>query len=355
MGNKIRWKAAAVLLTVLLLISVIVVLNYATQIKELKQKIAGYEDIGNGIRRHGQLQVREGTLIDESGNPIQLQGISSHGLTWYPRHTNAGALNFWKEAGANVFRASMYSDQERGYIYYPEESSNYLYIAVENALACDMYAIIDWHILYDSNPLDHMDEAKVFFEDAASHYRNEPGIIYEICNEPNDDTTWDDITAYAKEIIPVIRKYAPASVIVVGMPNYCTDYEPVLNTPLEFDNIMYAFHQYVDGKGAPYDSYILEKMVENQMPVFVTEWGIGLGAQEGKEVNFTASDRFLDFLDKYNISWTVWSLSNMDNSHALIKAESREYGALSVEDLSEVGEYVYERLKASSPPIKTIY
>lgn len=321
----------------------------AEHIQELKRQLAYYEQPGDGILRHGKLRVEGSRLVDDSGEPLQLRGISSHGLTWYPRYTNASSLGFWKEAGANVFRASMYSDQDRGYVYYPEESSNYLYLAVENALAHDMYVIVDWHILYDANPLEHMEEAKEFFKDVVSHYGDNPGILYEICNEPNGDTTWEDITKYANEVIPLIRSYAPEAVILVGMPNFCTDFRSVLEHPLPYDNIMYTFHQYVSGDGDTYNAYALEKMLEHQLPIFVSEWGIGLGARELDGIDFHASEDFLNRLEEAGISWVVWSLSNSRQSHSLISPASPRYGNFSTKDLSEVGKYIYERLKKQTP------
>ena len=34
----------------------------------------------------------------------------------------------------------------------PVQSLNYLYMGIESALAADMYVIVDWHILKDSDP-----------------------------------------------------------------------------------------------------------------------------------------------------------------------------------------------------------
>ena len=69
-----------------------------------------------------------------------------------------------------------------------------------------MYVIIDWHIFSDNNPNNHKEEAKEFFTNISTKYRYIPNIIYEICNEPNGSTSWDDIKNYANEIVPIIRK-----------------------------------------------------------------------------------------------------------------------------------------------------
>ena len=81
------------------------------------------------------------------------------------------------------------------------QSLNYLYMGIESALAADMYVIVDWHILKDSDPNEYAEEAKEFFAEISDHYSGNPAILYEICNEPNGDTDWDDIVEYAEQII----------------------------------------------------------------------------------------------------------------------------------------------------------
>ena len=106
------------------------------------------------------------------------------------------------------------------------------------AAAADMYVIVDWHILKDGNPLDHIEEASEFFRMISEKYKDCPNILYEICNEPNGDTTWADIQSYAGEIIPIIRKQDPDSVILVGTPDFDRDLMVAARSPLPFDQVM---------------------------------------------------------------------------------------------------------------------
>ncbi|TDX10039.1 cellulase (glycosyl hydrolase family 5) [Petrotoga sibirica] len=72
----------------------------------------------------GALQVIEyngiKTLGDEEGNPIQLRGMSTHGLQWFPEILNENAFavlaNDWE---ANVIRLAMYVGED-GYATNPE-------------------------------------------------------------------------------------------------------------------------------------------------------------------------------------------------------------------------------------------
>ena len=102
----------------------------------------------------------------------------------------------------------MYSDDgngEGGYVQNPDLSWKLMQAAIENTLAADMYALVDWHMLGEQNPLNNVEKAKEFFSEVSALYGKKDGIIYEICNEPNGDTTWEDIVEYANQIIPVIR------------------------------------------------------------------------------------------------------------------------------------------------------
>lgn len=302
------------------------------------------------------LRVSEGVLKDNDGNTIALKGMSTHGLAWYPQYMNASAIKTLKEYGANVIRLAMYSDAYEGYLQEEESNYNYLRMGIENALAMDMFAIVDWHILEDSNPNDNKEKAIDFFEKISSLYGNNPGVIYEICNEPNGDTTWKDVVEYANEVIPIIRKNAPDSIIIVGTPRHSTDIESAMEQPLPYHNIMYTYHKYVDISGKEeLDVYWLDVAVEKQFPVFVSEWGMAYGEEsfyldkedidldkQWKEADLSYAKEFLEFLNKNNISWCGWSLSNSEEIHSAVNTYSEKISNWSKEDLTPGGKLMFE-------------
>ena len=140
----------------------------------------------------GRLHVEGTKLVDEAGQTAVLRGVSTHGLTWFPDFINKALFQqISQQWNANLIRLAMYSS-----LYCDgreEESLKLLREGIEAAIAADMYVIVDWHILEDGNPNDHLEEAKAFFGQIASEYADVPNLLFEICNEPNGGTGWTDI------------------------------------------------------------------------------------------------------------------------------------------------------------------
>ena len=284
------------------------------------------------------LAVTDGKLTDMKGRPVQLRGVSTHGIAWFPQYVNMEGVASLKEAGANVFRLAMYTDTENGYLADPEGNLALIRQGIEAAKEADMYVIIDWHILSDGDPLAHVEEAEGFFETISSEYGNDPLIIYEICNEPNN-TSWDNIKAYADRVIPVIRENAPDAVVIVGTPNYSSGIEYPMLDPLDQENILYAYHFYA-GEHLGYGSVIAA--LEQGLPVFVSEWGIG--ESMGRDAALSAAKDFAGWMNANDVSWCAWSLCNKEEPYSLISPSCSLTSGWSKDDLSDAGKVVFSML-----------
>ena len=290
------------------------------------------------------LRVSGGVLVDAKERPVTLRGMSTHGLGWYPRYLNAGAMKTLKQYGANVIRLAMYTETSSGYLEEPR-NLDFVYIGIENAIAENLYVIVDWHILSDGNPLTHMEEAIAFFSEISERYGQTPNILYEICNEPNGDTTWEDIAAYAAMVIPAIRKNAPEAVVLVGTPNYSSRLRDAMASPLPFSNLLYSCHKYIDVSPEAEDSqeYWLRKAVETGFPVFVTEWGIN--GSEGENMDLANARQFVKFLNENQISWCGWVLSNAEEIHGTISPDSDKLSGWGWEDLTPGGRLMFSSFR----------
>ncbi len=308
----------------------------------------------NYIAKYGQLYVRGTKLETENGRAVQLKGLSSHGIGWYSEYTSEEALRTIRQYGANVFRVAMYTDADKGYIDQPDENKQKLYQAVDVALELGIYAIVDWHILKDSNPLTYKKEAKDFFDEVSKHYKNHPGVIYEICNEPNGGTTWHDIKKYAEEIIPIIRKNSPNAIIIVGTPKYSSNLDEALEEPLPYENIVYSMHKYFKlTKSRGYKKDYLDKLISSGLPVFVSEWGVdyddlddsNISSYYDDRLDFREAEEFADYLKKNGISWCYWSLSNKAEDHSVILSSCDKLSDWNKEDMTPSGYFVFSLLK----------
>ncbi len=296
----------------------------------------------------GRLHVAGTCLADENNNPVQLRGISTHGIGWFPQYVNKEAIHqFNSEWGCNVFRIAMYTAEGAGYCTNGDSKKSELkelvHKGVRAAIAEDMYAIIDWHVLQDQDPNRYKDEAKKFFGEMAEEYGNDPHVIYEICNEPNGGTSWSMIKQYALEVIPVIRKHAPDAVIIVGTPTWSQDVDVAAKDPItEYDNIMYALHFYA----STHTDSLRNKCkaaVAAGLPVFVSEYGICEASGNGY-INFEQADKWIKLLDSLCISHVAWNLSNKNESSSMIAAGCDKVSRFTEKDLSEGGKWFVRML-----------
>ena len=298
---------------------------------------------------YGRLHVEGTYLADKDDKLVQLRGVSTHGLGWFPQYVNEAAIRqFNEEWGCNVFRLAMYTAEGAGYCTNGDEHKQKLkelvHKGVEAAIAEDMYVIIDWHILQDQDPNKYKDEAKKFFEEMAKTYKDDPHVIYEICNEPNGGTTWSMIKKYALEVIPVIRKYAPNAIIIVGTPTWSQDVDIAANDPItEYDNVMYALHFYAE----THQDGLRNKCktaVKKGLPIFVTEYGICDASGNGV-INEKQANIWIDLLDGYGISHVMWNLANKNESSSMIAAGNPKVNGFTEKDLSKSGKWFVNMLQ----------
>ena len=109
------------------------------------------------VEQNGQLSVKNGQLTDQGGKAVQLKGVSSHGLSWYPQYMNEKALRTMRDQwGVQIVRLAMYTAEYNGYCTSDEANRKKLrkqiYDTVDAAGRLGMYVISDWHILSEGNP-----------------------------------------------------------------------------------------------------------------------------------------------------------------------------------------------------------
>ncbi|MCQ2188455.1 MAG: glycoside hydrolase family 5 protein [Paludibacteraceae bacterium] len=344
---------------------------------------------GSPVAKWGKLKVGKNSkgfrcMCDEKGNPIQLRGMSTHGLQW------AGVANVTKdnikalrnEWNCNVFRYALYVDEEGGLAYNPQFRNDLLEKVVKWTADNGIYLLIDWHVhrpgdpnapQYRCHPSNGRDLAGDFFTYCSRRYKNLKHIIYEVCNEPNmiDDhgVEWEtEIKPYCEEMLGIIRANDNA-IVVCGTPWWSSCPEHVIGKEVAdkdgkpYENVMYTFHFYSashnDGKQfdkdgnlpptvRPEDFFTKIKGVLGELPIFVTEWGT-TEASGWHDFRADLSDKWLDILDGDNageqvVSWCNWSFSAEGGVCGALKWNTGKISPMDPEILTESGQYVFKRL-----------
>ena len=296
----------------------------------------------------GRLHVKGTKLVDKKGHEVQLRGVSTHGLSWYPQYVNDKCFaQLHDKWGANVVRLAMYTEEYNGYCSGDAKNRSDLKKLIKKGVRLakkhKMNVIVDWHILSDGNPNSHKKEAKAFFREMSREFKGYNNVIYEICNEPNNGTSWKEIKSYARSVISTIRKNDKKAVIVVGTPTWSQDVDQAAADPIKGDNIMYALHFYA----ATHKADLRNKMtaaINKGLPVFVTEYGIcdasGNGAIDKKE-----ADRWVQTMDEYGVSYIAWNLSNKQESSSIIKSSCSKVSGFKKSELSDEGKWLYHLLR----------
>ena len=295
----------------------------------------------NLVSYNGWLKIENNTLVNERKEKIRLKGISTHGLQWYSKYANYDMMKSLKEElGINLFRIAMYTE-ENGYIY-NKSLKNKVEEIVENTKKLDMYVIIDWHILSDGDPLMHKEEAKEFFREMSLKYKDYPNVIYEICNEPNGNVTWENnIKPYAEGVIKEIRENSKKSIIIVGTPTWSQEVDKPVKNKINDEQVMYALHFY----SGTHTEWLRERVKEalKDIPIFVSEWGVSDASGNGG-VYKEETIKWINFMKENNLSYAVWSLSDKNESSALLVSGA---GANMVTEnsLSEAGKLIKSVIK----------
>jgi endoglucanase len=180
-----------------------------------------------------------------------------------------------REGQYPLLRLAMEVSEDNGYLAHPQQAMACLKPVIETAIKQNIYVIIDWH----ANSM-HTQEARQFFGEIAQRYGRYPHIIYEIYNEPIEET-WTSIKKYASEVISEIRRYDPDNIVLVGCPHWNQDIHLVTNSPLDgFQNVMYTVHFYAATHGDDLRQRT-EDAVRQGIPIFISECGAMEASGEG--------------------------------------------------------------------------
>ena len=332
------------------------------------------------------LYTANGRLYDIAGNVVVLTGVVTVnvGTVNFAGNTSVASLSRLKAEGVNCIRVTMqiegtgnigYALQTDGTTLQTEarkqELIALLQTAVDNASAMGMYCIIDWGVL-GIDPQKYQSEAEEFFGRMAEANKDNPYVIYEICNEPKvTNGTWHTtVKVYSEKVIDVIRAAGSQGVVIVGTNDYSkriSDHTVVENgktdDPIDYPilahNVAYGYHAYAyNHEYTNTTSYTngfgwrLKEAIEAGLTVIVTEFSpaisnIDAQSTGGMQASTFEANKYLNVFQENDVSFFLFryishfSTYETSSQHMFIRGNnaSLDAGTWTWDQLTECGQW----------------
>ena len=305
---------------------------------------------GSPVAVHGQLRVKGTQLENRKGQPVQLRGMSAFWLNYKGQFANEKSLRWLREDwGISLFRAAVAVEQPGGYLTNPAGMTAKVDEIVQACVQHGIYVIIDYHTHHADQDVE---SAKRFFDEMSRKYGHLPNVIYEPWNEP-EQVSWNDVVKpYMEEIIGVIRRNDPDNLILAGTPSWCQKVDEAAVSPLADGNTMYVLHFYAGSHRQELRDRA-DRALAKGLPLFVSEFGLSHadgGRKADRNVYVKEANRWMEWMNRHQISWANWSLCDKDEASAALNPGASVDGAWTDADLSESGAYVRAHLRGEPAP-----
>jgi endoglucanase len=286
------------------------------------------------------LRVEGNKIVDESGQPVRLRGMSMFWSQWMPQFWNADVAKWLADDWhVTLIRAAMAVDQG-GYLQNPAAEKAKLEAIVQGCIDSGIYVIIDWH---DYNAHLHVNEAKLFFSEMAQKYGRFPNVLFEPFNEPQQIDWSTQIKPYHEQIVPVIRQHTD-NLVILGTRTWSQEVDTAAQNPVHGNNLAYTIHFYAASMGADLRARVSAALARG-VPVFATEWGTCEYTGNGA-LNLQEAQQWLDFFEQHHISDANWAISDKAESCSALNPGASATGGWPASQLSQSGAWVRSGLQA---------
>lgn len=314
---------------------------------------AGPDNGGSGDNTNDQGQgvlpiTTQGNQVLFGGRPGSIAGTS---LFWSnnnwggDRFYNADVVRWLKQNwNIKLIRAAMgVGTEPGGYIQSPGPNRQRVQAVVNAAIENDLYVIIDWHAHEAEN---YGAQAVAFFTEMAKQYGQYNNVIYEVYNEPLQNTSWDNtIKPYAERVIAAIRAVDPDNLIIVGTRSWSQRVDEAAANPIRgYPNIAYTLHFYAGSHKQPIRDFATTALNAG-IPLFVTEWGTTDASGDGA-VDTAETRIWLDFLRANNISHANWALNDKAEGSSALRPGASTTGGWADTDLTASGRLVRDYIRS---------
>lgn len=292
---------------------------------------------------HGRLRVEGPQIVAQDGTPVLLRGGGLMDLLEF-RYTQQ-SLDYLKASGANLVRIPLHWGRGGLSASYEKHWEAFQKLT-DYAIKQGFYVIADFHAV--ASPDDAGVEAMAirFLQDVARRYGKSEQIIYEIFNEPTGASTyskkvpWSRIQSYAIKRIDEIRAIDSKALIIVPTATWSQDIALPLTDPVPRANIAYAFHFYASFHRFQEQN----ETIAARLPIFVTEWAAQSPENSDGSINAASLQRYVDWMNRHNISWAAWSYSDEWEPYGWFEPGSMGDGEVTDAELRSWGRMVLDLL-----------
>jgi endoglucanase len=274
-------------------------------------KVVYEDEDSTPVAKYGPLKVKGNRIVDQSGNDVQLRGLSLFWSQWKGEYYTASTVKwFTKNWGINVIRAAMAVDHN-GYATNENEKQK-IFTVIDAAVENGIYVIVDFHV-HDANK--YLPEAQRFFAEVAQRYGHLPHIIYEPWNEPVKHSWSEVIKPYHEAVISTIRKHDADNLIVCGTRTWSQDVDEASADPIKDENLAYTLHFYASTHKD--DLRTKAKTALNKgVALMVTEYGTCEATGDGV-IDSLQLRKWYAFMDEHKLSHCNWSISDKNESASI--------------------------------------
>ena len=292
------------------------------------------EDMDSSIvTQNGLLTVSGSKIVNKNNEPVSFAGNSffwSNDNWGGERFYNSSTVKWLKtDWNSKIVRAAMGVEDPGGYLDNKQANKLRLKTVVDAAIEEGIYVIIDWH---SHHAEDHLEEAKLFFQEMAYTYGETNNVIYEIYNEPLNVSWSDVVKPYAIQVIQAIRAIDPDNLIIVGSPEWSQRVDLVAEDPITtFSNIAYTLHFYT----VYHQDWLRDRAtaaINNGIPIFVSEWG-----SIGYSINDPEANKWMNWCHTYKISHLNWAVNDKEEEWSIVIPGASTTGQWQESDLTEAG------------------
>lgn len=313
-------------------------------------------------KKRGKIRKVGNKIVAEDGNEILMTGIGTHSLSEYNNLYTSEVFKTLVYNGINCLRVSVYlSDKQfansegrvgKGWINHSETIKDIIDKLIPIATEEGLYIILDWHSYHAIDGGDvtkYQSQSEEFFRYFSSKYKNYGNIMYELHNEPYQNSA-QQLLSGVQENARIIRENVPDAILICGHGNdWATNAVDTMNKLFNIDNNLDIFispHIYTGDQAVDY----IREFTTKNAPIFVTEWGNSSLSGDEKPNDEVANEMF-EYCHTNHINYCLWKLTYQNMDTAILKSDlyknmyTYQFGGFKNSDLSHNGKLYFKNIR----------